>query len=102
MHYAVMSDEYTYYLPLAVFSLFRLQHLMEAYTAVIVVIIAAIPPGTTSAIVIIFSVLSPLIPASEYAEHKNIYRSRTTPLYPDHVQKSLQKIYTGNMYCDIK
>ena len=70
MHYAAaMSDEYTNYLPLAVFALFHLQHLMGAYTVVIIVIIAAIAPGTASAIVIIFSVLSPLIPASVYVQN---------------------------------
>ena len=92
MHYAAMSDEYTYYLPLAVFALFRLQHLMGAYTVVIMVIIAAIAPGTASAIVIIFSVLSPLIPASE--EHKNVNRSRTTPF----ISRSCTKITAKNLY----
>ena len=85
MHYAAMSDEYTYYLPLAVFALFRLQHLMGAYTVVIIVIIviAAIAPGTAIAIAIIFSVLSPLIPASEYVQN---IRTSTDPELPPYIQ----------------
>lgn len=90
-----MSDEYTYYLPLADFAFFRLQHLMGANTAVI---IAAIAPGTTSAIVIIFSVLSPLIPASEYVQN---IRTSTDPelppyiqiMYKNHCKKSIWEIY---------
>ena len=106
MHYAAMSDEYTYYLPLAVFALFRLQHLMGAYTVVIMVIIviAAIAPGTASAIVIIFSVLSPLIPASEYVQNIRMSTDPELPpyiqiMYKNHCKKS---IIMGNMYCNIK
>ena len=98
-----MSSEYTNYLHLARFALFRLQHLMGAHTAVIIVIyiIAAIVPGTASAIVIIFSVFSPLAPASVYVQ--NIRRSiklELLPLY--HVQRSLQNIYMDKMYCNVK
>lgn len=96
-----MSGEYTNYLHPARFALFRLQHLMGAHTAVIIVIIAAIVPGTASAIVIIFSVFSPLAPASVYVQ--NIRRSiklELLPLY--HVQRSLQNIYMDKMYCNVK
>ena len=98
-----MCNSTTNYLPPARFALFcfvlfRLQHLMGAHTTVIIVIIAAIVPGTASAIVIIFSVFSPLAPASVYVQ--NIRRSiklelEPPPLYiyPDHVQRSLQNIY---------
>ena len=92
MHYAAMSDEYTYYLPLAVFALFRLQHLMGAYTVVIIVIIAAIAPGTASAIVIILSVLSPLIPASGYVQNvKMSIDLELPPLYPHHLHIHCKK-----------
>ena len=82
MHYAAMSDEYTHYLPLAVFALFRLQHHMGANTVVIIVM-AAIAPGTAIAIAIIFSVLSPLIPASEYVQN---IRTSTDPELPPYIQ----------------
>ena len=98
-----MCNGTTNYLPpacfaLFCFALFRLQHLMGAHTAVIIVIIAAIVPGTASAIVIIFSVFSPLAPASVYVQ--NIRRSIRLELEPPplYISRSCTKVTTKHLY----